>query len=216
MRDRASSRQLACEEGVHIDTSLDPTHGLVRASPAGEIARGEQACSSLACYLLSSVVCCALVCSLGTLECWGGRQGGCGLELCVRQLRVCGSQAGCVSCEPVCVCVSLVPLVRAVIICPASTHTALVSSPSLAVLHLTTYIHTYDTGLGTGLARTGQEKNLNCMARTTLGSLKIPLWWRRAVLPSLPWVSVFFLSFFQRYTTEKNRDAREAYMTEWL
>jgi len=29
--------------------------------------------------------------------------------------------AGCVSCEPVCVCVSLV---RAVIICPASTHTA--------------------------------------------------------------------------------------------
>ena len=31
-----------------------------------------------------------------------------------------------------CVCVSLV---RVVIICPASTHTALVSSPSLAVLH---------------------------------------------------------------------------------
>ena len=45
--------------------------------------------------------------------------------------------AGCVSCEPVCVCVSLV---RVVIICPASTHTALVSSPSLAVLHLTTYL----------------------------------------------------------------------------
>ena len=41
--------------------------------------------------------------------------------------------AGCVSCELVCVCVSLV---RVVIICPASTHTALVSSPSLAVLHL--------------------------------------------------------------------------------
>ena len=48
--------------------------------------------------------------------------------------------AGCVSCEPVCVCVSLV---RVVIICLASTHTALVSSPSLAVLHLPTYIHTY-------------------------------------------------------------------------
>ena len=31
-------------------------------------------------------------------------------------------------------------LVRVVIICPASTHTALVSSPSLAVLHLTTYL----------------------------------------------------------------------------
>ena len=45
--------------------------------------------------------------------------------------------AGCVSCEPDCVCVSLV---RVVIICPASTHTALVSSPSLAVLHLTTYL----------------------------------------------------------------------------
>ena len=37
-----------------------------------------------------------------------------------------------------CVCVSLV---RVVIICPASTHTALVSSPSLTVLHLP--IHTY-------------------------------------------------------------------------
>ena len=45
----------------------------------------------------------------------------------------------CVSCELVCVCVSLV---RAVIICPASTHTALVSSPSLAVLHLSTYLPT--------------------------------------------------------------------------
>ena len=37
----------------------------------------------------------------------------------------------------VCVCVSLV---RVVIICPASTHTALVSSPSLTVVHLSTYI----------------------------------------------------------------------------
>jgi len=32
----------------------------------------------------------------------------------------------------------LMSLVRVVIICPASTHTALVSSPSLAVLHLPT------------------------------------------------------------------------------
>ena len=39
-----------------------------------------------------------------------------------------------------CVCVSLV---RVVIICPASTHTALVSSPSLTVLHSPSYIHTY-------------------------------------------------------------------------
>ena len=40
------------------------------------------------------VVCCVVVplfVSLGTVECWGGRQGGYGLELCVRQLRVCGS-----------------------------------------------------------------------------------------------------------------------------
>ena len=50
--------------------------------------------------------------------------------------------AGCVSCELVCVCVSLV---RVVIICPASTHTALVSSPSLAVLHLTTYLLSQQT-----------------------------------------------------------------------
>jgi len=45
--------------------------------------------------------------------------------------------AGCVSCELVCVCVSFV---RVVIICLASTHTALVSGPSLAVLHLSTYL----------------------------------------------------------------------------
>ena len=49
--------------------------------------------------------------------------------------------AGCVSCEPVCVCVSLV---RVVIICLASTHTALVSSPSPAVLHLSTYLPVAD------------------------------------------------------------------------
>ena len=49
----------------------------------------------------------------------GGATGRMWPELCVRQLRVCGSHAGCVSCELVCVCVSLV---RVVIICPASTH----------------------------------------------------------------------------------------------
>ena len=61
---------------------------------------------------------------------------------------VAATAAGCVSaCELVCVCVSLV---RVVIICPASTHTALVSSPSLTVVHLSTYIHrraTIDTSL---------------------------------------------------------------------
>ena len=49
-------------------------------------------------FLLGRTLCfvcclsCALVCALGTVECWGGRQGGCGPELCVRRLRVCGSQ----------------------------------------------------------------------------------------------------------------------------
>jgi len=42
------------------------------------------------------------------------------LALSYVQLRVYDNHAGCVSCELVCVCVSLV---RAVIICPASTHT---------------------------------------------------------------------------------------------
>ena len=44
---------------------------------------------------VTPVVCCDVVplfVSLGTLECWGGRQEECGPELCVRQLRVCGSQ----------------------------------------------------------------------------------------------------------------------------
>jgi len=46
-------------------------------------------------------------CSLGTLECWGGRQGGCGLELCVRQLRVCGSPlAVCLVSLCLCLCVA--------------------------------------------------------------------------------------------------------------
>ena len=33
--------------------------------------------------------------------------------------------------------------------------------------------------------------------KAPLTALKIPVWWRRAVLPSLPWV-VCFLSFFSR------------------
>ena len=67
----------------------------------------EQDCSSLACHFLLSVVCCALVCSSGALECWGGRQGGCGPELCVRLLRVCGSQlAVCLVSLFLCLCVA--------------------------------------------------------------------------------------------------------------
>ena len=55
-----------------IDTSLDPTYGLVRASPAGEIARGGASCSSLTCHFLPSVVCCALVCFSWHLGVLGG------------------------------------------------------------------------------------------------------------------------------------------------
>ena len=65
---------------------------LVRPRGRRRLLEAEQACSSLTRSPLLSVVCCALVCSLGTWECWGGRQGECGPELCVRQLRVCGSQ----------------------------------------------------------------------------------------------------------------------------
>ena len=48
--------------------------------------------------------------------------------------------AGCVSCEPVCVCVSLV---RAVIICPASTHSYRVGVQSEPGCSSPYYIHTY-------------------------------------------------------------------------
>ena len=43
-------------------------------------------------------------------------------------------------------------LVRVVVICLASTHTALVSSPSLAVLHLSTYLPTDVSVLDPALA----------------------------------------------------------------
>ena len=49
---------------------------------------------------------CALVCALGTVECWGGRQGGCGPELCVRRLRVCGSQLAVCLVSLLCLCVA--------------------------------------------------------------------------------------------------------------
>ena len=92
MRDRASGWRLASEESDQRHLTRPHT----RSSPASrsaEIARGRA--RLLQPHALAPVVCCvdcALVCSFGTLECWGGRQGGRGLELCVRQLRVCGSQ----------------------------------------------------------------------------------------------------------------------------
>ena len=75
-----------------IDTSQDPTHGLVRAlRPATRLLEAEKPAlvSHVRPCRLSVLLCCCL--SLGTLECWGGRQGGCGPELCVRPLRMCGS-----------------------------------------------------------------------------------------------------------------------------
>ena len=65
-----------------MDTSQDPTHGLVRAlRPATRLLEAEQACSSLTRSPLSPVcVVVLLFVSLGTLECWGGRQGGRGLS----------------------------------------------------------------------------------------------------------------------------------------
>ena len=47
--------------------------------------------------------------------------------------------------------------------------------------------------LGTGLARTGSKEF--SFALRTLALTLCGVWWRRAVLPSLPWV-VFFLSFY--------------------
>ena len=61
-----------------IDTSQDPTHGLVHALRlAARLLEAEQACSSLTRSPLSPVcVVVLLFLPLGTLECWawGGRQ----------------------------------------------------------------------------------------------------------------------------------------------
>ena len=76
--------------------------------------------------------------------------------------------AGCVSCEPVCVCVSLV---RVVIICLASTHTALVSSPSLAVLHFSTYLPSAHPG---ARARGSRSYESEIAVRTTATPLTLP------------------------------------------
>ena len=66
-----------------IDTSQDPTHGLVRAlRPATRLLEAEQACSSLTRSPLSPVCVVVLLFvswHLGVLA-WGGRQGGRGLS----------------------------------------------------------------------------------------------------------------------------------------
>ena len=89
-----------------IDTSLDPTYGLVRALRPARLLEVEHAAlaSHVTSWRLLFVV--LLFVSLGTLECWGGRQGGYGLELCVRQLRVCGSQLAVCLVSLLCLCVA--------------------------------------------------------------------------------------------------------------
>ena len=140
---------------------------------AARMLEAEQACSSLTRYSLSSVVCCALVCSFGTVECWGGRQGGCGLESCVRQLRVCGSQlAVCLVSLFVSVCRSCVssssvqrpPIPRW---CPVRAW--------LFFTFLHTYIHNVDCG---------EIPPSNC--HVTAGRLLLSPRWRRSPVPRLP------------------------------
>ena len=100
------------------------------------------------------LLCCgALVCSFGTLECWGGRQGGRGPELCVRLLRVCGSQlAVCLVSLFVSVCRSCVP--SSSVQRPPIPRWCPVRAWLFFTL-LQTYI------LGTGLARTGTNTKKN-------------------------------------------------------
>ena len=84
------------------------------------------------------------------------------------------ADSGCVAANWLCVLtlvslfVSVCALVRVVIICPASTHTALVSSPSLAVLHLSSYLPTLSRG-SRGVSRAlrggrGKEEPLSAIA----------------------------------------------------
>mmetsp|Transcript_2190 Transcript_2190/g.6522 ORF Transcript_2190/g.6522 Transcript_2190/m.6522 type:complete len:271 (-) Transcript_2190:91-903(-) len=89
----ASGWPIACEEGVHTQTPHKTPHTVssVPRRPARllEVEHAALASHVTSCRLLFVV---PLFVSLGTLECWGGRQEECGPELCVRQLRVCGSQ----------------------------------------------------------------------------------------------------------------------------
>ena len=110
---------------------------LVRPRGRRRLLEDEQDCSSLTRSPLSSVV---LLCPCLFLLA-PGSAGGCAALSYVYANSGCVAASWlCVSCELVCVCVSFV---RVAIICPASTHTALVSSPSLTVVHLSTYIHTH-------------------------------------------------------------------------
>ena len=83
--------------------------------------------------------------------------------------------AGCVSCELVCVSVSLV---RVVIICLASTHTALVSSPGLAVLHLSTQPN---LRLNHRAAPTLAQCNRGCSLGRLISTTCTWPWWATAI-----------------------------------
>ena len=51
------------------------------------------------------------------------------------------------------------------------------------------------TGVRKDFLKAPPAPRKNFASRVRSAALKIPVWWRRAVLPSLPWV-VCFLSFF--------------------
>ena len=85
-------------------------------------------------------------------------------------------------------------LVRVVIICPASTHTALVSSPSLAVLHLTTYLPTYLGLLGRCIVGKSRHRAHTESQREESGESQFQgsLW--RATLSREAWMPIWGLS----------------------
>ena len=112
---------------------------LARAQPQRRSSPGA-ASSSRGCNL-SRTVHCAVNRACVTVECWGGRQGGCGLELCVCRLRVCGS--------PLAVC--LVSLF--VSVCRSCVSSSSVQRPPIprwcpvrAWLFFTFYLPTYRVG----------------------------------------------------------------------
>jgi len=93
--------------------------------------------------MLLPVVCCVVVPLFVPLAPWsagGGDREDVALSYVYAYSGCVAQPAGCVSCELVCVCVSLV---RVVIICPASTHTAIrVGVQSEPGCSSPSYIHT--------------------------------------------------------------------------
>ena len=126
-----------------IDTSHDPTHGLAHALRlAARLLEAEQACSSLTRSHLSPV--CVVVLLFVLLAPWsagGGDRENVALSYVYANSGCVAASWLCVLCEPVfvsvcrsCACRHHLRSVQ------RPPNTALVSSPSLAVLHLPTYL----------------------------------------------------------------------------